>query len=337
MEDDILCRECSDRFHTLLRSATRTTRQVNADSSKYEQRVSRSIERVTDSPKQVAQTVLESPGWETQSEAESLEKQRLQRVRLRAKRKLASKYIGFTLLGTGLAALGVATMFKSTILTFTGLGLTFWGMLAFFVQPQNYVPSDLMSATALSSLKTIDKIVTDGIGYREKAVYIPANNHEKVVAFIPSEPFSRIPQGSEIEGKTRLNDPEGLLVVPPGLALSNLIESTLGFDLKNCGVDTLTRTLPKVLVEDLGIVGDVGIEVKGDFVKITLVHSVYADFCRDVIETSRRCGLGCPMCSALACILAIATGKPVLSTEERSSQKDGTTESYFQLLNEPRL
>lgn len=203
----------------------------------------------------------------------------------------------------------------------------------FFIQPKNYVRSDLMNATAISSLKTIDKMMI-GMGYTEKGVYIRAHDSDKAVVFVPSEPFSMIPQLSSLEdGRTFLSEPAGLLVPPPGLALASLIEKKLGFKLKNCGLEALVEALPKVLVEDLEIVKDVEIEVKEDFVTFKLYDSIYADFCLEVRDTSRRCGLGCPMCSALASILAIATGKPVLYEEDRTSEDSRFTESVYQIVN----
>ncbi len=246
-----------------------------------------------------------------------------------------SRLAGYLLLGIGFVTLTASVLITSTILTFIGLGLVLWGMLAFFVQPQKYVKSDLMNATAVSSLKTIDKMMM-GMGYREKGVYIPAGK-EKAVVFVPFEPFSRLPESSAVEGKTFLDDPRGMLVVPPGLALASLIEKKLGFTLKNCGVETVLRALPKVLVEDLEIVRDVEAKVKGDRVDLKLVDSIYTDFCREIRETSRRCGLGCPMCSALACILAIASGKAVLFEEDVLSSDKRTTYSTYELLNRPRL
>ena len=116
-----------------------------------------------------------------------------------------------------------------------------------------------------------------------------------------------------------------------------MIEKKLGFKLKNCGVEALAEALPKVLVEDLEIVKDVEIEVKGDSVRFKLYDSIYADFCSEIRETSRRCGLGCPMCSALASILALATGKPVLYEEDKMSEDHRITESVYQLISGPRL
>jgi hypothetical protein len=183
-------------------------------------------------------------------------------------------------LGIGFVALTASVIFASTILVFIGLGLIFWGLLAFFIQPQRYVRSDLMDATALSSLKTIDKMMM-GIGYREKGVYIPTEK-EKAVVFVPSEPYSRIPAAADsLQDTTFLRDPLGMIVVPPGLALANLIEKKLGFSIKKCGVEAVLQALPKVLVEDLEIVHDLEIEVKGDKIDFKLVDSIYSDLCRE--------------------------------------------------------
>jgi len=92
-----------------------------------------------------------------------------------------------------------------------------------------------------------------------------------------------------------------------------------------------------VLVEDLEIARDVEIKVKDDRIGFKLVDSIYADFCREMRETNRRCGLGCPMCSALACILAIASGKPVLFDENERSLDKRTTYSSYELLKRLRL
>jgi hypothetical protein len=116
-----------------------------------------------------------------------------------------------------------------------------------------------------------------------------------------------------------------------------LIEKKLGFKLKHCGLETLVEALPKVLVEDLEIVKDVEIEVKEESVHFKLYDSIYADFCAEVRDTSRRCGLGCPMCSALASVLAMATGKPVLYEEDKTSDDARVTESVYQIINRSRL
>jgi hypothetical protein len=262
------------------------------------------------------------------------EAQLIERSHVRKKLQF-SQLVGYLLLGIGFVTLTASVLFTSSILAFAGLGLALWGMLAFFIQPGKLVQSDLMNATSQSSLKTIENMMV-GMGYSEKGVYLPAGD-AKAVVFVPSEPFSMLPESSVIEGKTFIKDPQGMVVVPPGLALANLIEKKLGFTLKNCGVEDVVRALPKVLVEDLEIVRDVEIEVTGDRISFKLIDSIYADFCKEMRDTSRRCGLGCPMCSALACILTIASGKPVLFDEDELSEDKRTTYSTYELLNRRRL
>jgi hypothetical protein len=337
MPNDIVCETCSDRYSNRLRTQRERTGEFNARLSQ--------ITQPTRSLTETGGSNFESGGQATQSSLQPIQDMRkadLQTEQLLTESKLLRKQrrnttiVGIFLLGVGMAALMAAVIAASSILVFIGLGLTLWGTLTFFIQPKNYVRSDLMNATAISSLKTIDHMMV-GMGYREKGVYMSAGNSEKAVVFVPSEPFSMIPQLSGSEDKVFLNNPEGLLVPPPGLALAGLIENKLGFKLKDCGVEAIVEALPKVLVEDLEIVKDVEIEVKEDSVRFKLYDSIYADFCSEVRETSRRCGLGCPMCSALASILALATGKPVLYEEDRTSEDHRLTESVYQLISGPRL
>jgi len=284
---------------------------------------------------QVTQTLLEPIPAETLSNR-ILEKRESQRDKRYLRRRRSSQLAGYFLLGIGLVALIVSVSSASTILAFVGLGLSLWGVLALFIQPEKYVASNLMNATALSSMKTIDTMMM-GLGYRERGVYIPsADGSSEAVVFVPSEPFSLIPQSSAIEGKSFLKDPQGLLVVPPGLALSTLIEKKFGFNVKNCGLEKLVQALPKALVE-LEIVRDVEIKVVGDHVDFTLFDSIYSDFCRQIRDKSRPCALGCPMCSALACILAVATGKPVMFEEDKLSGDKNTSMSSYRIISGQRL
>ena len=338
MANGTLCQACYDRYSKLLRSQREKTGEFNARISQLTEAApnpSRAISRNVDSAGQVTQALLEP--------IQDIERSELQRQELVAETKLLqtqrrnTTLVGCLLLGIGLTVLAASIILSSTILAFIGLGLTLWGTLAFFIQPKAYVSSDLMSASAISSLKTIDNMLL-ALGYREKGVYIRAHDSDRAVVFLPSEPFSMIPDVAELGNEAAfLNDPAGVLVSPPGAALAALIEKKLGFKLKNCGVEALAEALPKVLVEDLEIVKDVEIDVKDDYVKVKLYDSIYADFCYEVRETSRRCALGCPMCSALANILAVATGKPVIYEEDKMSDDKKITESVYHLITGPRL
>jgi hypothetical protein len=329
MKNDIVCAQCSGRYASL----TRPTQKIDAEPT-----IRASASKLhAESGGQITETLATPAGL---SEKSPDLKSQIPQARLPVDQKLHTNRIGYGLLGIGLFALALSVFLGSTILVFIGLGLAFWGMLVFFVRPQKYISSDLMTATAWSSLKTVDDMML-GLGYRERGVYMPAGP-EKAVVFIPSEPFSRLPspsviaQGLAADGKLYLHDPDGLLVVPPGLALANLIEKKLGFNIKDSGLDRVLQSLPKVLV-NLEIVSNADVDVEGDSVRFKLSDSIYADFCKQVRDNSRPCGLGCPMCSALACILAVATGKPVLFEEDKLAPDGKTTLSNYQLVNEPRL
>ena len=239
---------------------------------------------------------------------------------------------GYALVAAGALSLAISVYSSSTILAFIGLGLTFWGALLLFARPHTYVRSDLMDSTALSSLRTIDRVMTS-LGYLEKGIYIPGGNPERAVVFVPSEPFARIPKAKEIEGQLFINDPKGIAMVPPGLALANLIEKELGLDLKECSLETLSQQLPKLLIEDLEMAKDFEMHVEGDEVRFKMDESIYSDFCHNLKDSTRVCaGLGCPICSAMACILAIATGKPVSFEGDKFSTDANSLESYYRIL-----
>lgn len=242
-----------------------------------------------------------------------------------------------TIAGYGMAAIGAVSLlssviFASTVLAFIGLGLAFWGVLLLFIRPRKYVRSELMDSTALSSLRTIDRLITS-LGYSQKGIYIPAPNPEKTVVFVPSAPLKRIPRAEEIEKETFSKTPDGVTMVPPGIALANLFERELGVEFSKCTLETLRERLPKLLIEDLEMVQDFAMDVNGNSVRLKFTESIYEDFCRNLKTSTSVCSsLGCPICSAMACVLAQATGKPVGFHEDTFSPDGRTVESEYRIL-----
>jgi hypothetical protein len=250
----------------------------------------------------------------------------------RARHRSSSALIGYGLTGVGGLSLIISVAFTSTVLAFIGLGLTFWGALLLFIRPRHYVRTDLMDSTALSSLRTIDRVIT-GLGYNEKGIYIPVGNPEKTVVFIPSQPLKQIPKAEQIEKQTFVKNPEGITIVPPGMALANLFEKELGVKFSEWSLEKMTERLPKLLIEDLEMVQDCTIRTEGDRVSFKFVESVFAEFCGQLKGSTKVCGsLGCPMCSAMACVLAQVTHRPVKFDEDKYTVGGGTVESSYLLL-----
>jgi hypothetical protein len=244
----------------------------------------------------------------------------------------SSALIGYGLAGVGGLSLILAIVFTSTVLAFVGLGLTFWGALLLFIRPSHYVRSDLMNSAALSSLTTIDRMITS-LGYTQKGVYIPVNNPDKAVVFIPSQPLKTIPKLEHVEKQTFVKDPEGIALVPPGLALANLFERELKVKFTDLSLQEMSERLPKLLIEDLEMVQDCTIKIDGDHVSFTFVESVYSEFCSKLRDSTKVCSsLGCPMCSAMACVLAQVSQRPVEFDKDKYATDGRTIESSYRIL-----
>jgi hypothetical protein len=250
----------------------------------------------------------------------------------KGRRRSSSALIGYGLAGLGGLSLVLSVVFTSTVMAFIGLGLTFWGALLLFIRPRHYVRSDLMDSTALSSLAAIDRVITS-LGYTQKGVYIPVSNPQKAVVFIPSQPLKNMPKMEQVEGQTFVKDPDGIAMVPPGLSLANLFERELGVKFSEWSLQEMQERLPKLLVEDLEMVQECTIKVDGDHVSFRFVESVYSEFCSKLRSSTNVCSsLGCPMCSAMACVLAEVSHRPVEFDKDKYSTDRGTVESSYLLL-----
>ena len=230
---------------------------------------------------------------------------------------------------------GISLLFSivtgSSILAFIGLGLIFWGALLLFIRPRKYVRSDLMDSTALSSLKTVDRVMTE-FGYNQRAIYIPRQNPEKVIAFVPQNTLTDFSKLKDIKDQTFIDDPKGITIIPPGLELSNLIERELGIEFGKTSLKTLSERLPKLLTEDLEIFQNFEMKVEDNTVHIKFEEPIYSELCKKLRDCTSICSsLGCPICSAMACVLAQASGKPVAFDKDVRSSDGRTTESTYMI------
>ena len=244
----------------------------------------------------------------------------------------SSALIGYGVTGFGAISLVLAVVFTSTVLAFIGLGLAFWGALLMFIRPRHYVRSDLMDSTALSSLTSIDRLITS-LGYTQKGIYLPAGNPDKTVVFIPAHPLKRMPKIKQIKNQVFVKHPEGIALVPPGLSLASFFERQLGVKFTDWSLKEMSERLPKLLIEDLELVQDCTIDIDGDRVTFTFVESVYSDFCTKLRDSTKICSsLGCPMCSAMACVLVQVSHRPVEFDKDKYTTDGGTVESSYHIL-----
>jgi hypothetical protein len=259
------------------------------------------------------------------SKNESLRKQ------LWKSRRQPTGIICYSLILIGIISLAASIVLSLSVLAFAGLGLTFWGALLLFIRPQKFVRSDLMDSTALSSLQAVDRFI-DRLGYNEKGVYIPGSgNPGNAVVFIPSERGGEIPSHEQMERYPFAKN--GIAMVPPGLGLADLFERQLGDKFNKYTLEELRERLRKLLVEDLEIMDDFDIQTDGNTVRVKLVGSIYTDFCSKLANCKKICSmLGCPMCSAMACVIAETTGKSVIFEGDKETPEHRTLESTYRIL-----
>jgi len=261
------------------------------------------------------------------------------RTPMRDRKRNLPQTVAYVLLLSGAIALVTSIFYSSSILAFTGLGLTFWGALLLYIKPTKYVKSSLLDSTTISSLRTIDQIITD-LNYKGKAIYLSPRYLKDLKSgkvFIPSKKGIVIPPVEDVaEEKVFLENPKGMCLTPPGLGLANLYENELRKDFTKVDLNYLQNNLPKLFIEDLEIAENLEINVESDRIRAKITGSINKDLCNDARKLPNICGsLGCPICSSIAIALTRTTGKPVI-IEKTEVPKDGETiEANFRLLETP--
>ena len=249
-----------------------------------------------------------------------------------------SNAVGYILLLSGAIALVTSILYSSSILAFIGLGLTFWGALLLYIKPTKYVKASLLDSTALSSLKTIDQIITD-LNYKGKAIYLPPRYLKTLkgaTVFIPSKKELILPPTEEVaKEKVFLKNPKGICLTPPGLDLANLYENELRKDFYKVDLNYLQNNLPKLFIEDLETAEDLEINIEDNMIQAKITGSIYKDICKEARKLSNICNsIGCPICSSIAIALTRATRKPVIIEKNNTSQDGKIIEAQYRIIEE---
>ena len=272
-----------------------------------------------------------------------------------------TRLVSWFLLALGLIALAFSIIYASSILAFIGLGLTFWGALTFYIASEKYVKQALLDYTITPSLTDLNQILTE-LKYQGKATYLPPKyfkNPETSKIYIPKNVDMSLPTPEEIqqqEDKIFLKKPEAALITPPGFSLSKLFEKTLGTSFTKVNLEHLQQNLPKLFVEDLEIAENIEIQTKpsiaakkltdsvslihskNDIIHVKIANSIYTGTCKEAGTLPHiRGAIGCPVCSAIACAIAKATGKPVIIEKEQTSEDGRNIDIEYRILEEPNI
>jgi len=262
----------------------------------------------------------------------------------RINRSHISTRIGVVFLLSGILSLVFSIIAESQIPALIGLGLTFWGALFFLFTPVRYVKGSLLGDTAVASYSTIDRIIKNFKNI-EKGYYIPPYpkdvylpDHLKglkdPIVFISAEKNVVMPSIEELaEGKFLLEKTKGILVAPPGLGLLFQIEKTLSIDYAKIELAELCEALPRSILENFNLAKDIVITPKENYIDMKIFGSIYTNLYSAENSLKSIVFLGCPLVSAITCVLAKASGKAV-AIEKQQVSPDGLTievrYSFFQ-------
>jgi len=272
-----------------------------------------------------------------QIKAYKIEKKVLTEELWKHKRK-PSGIIGYILLSFGIISLILSVPYASSILAFIGLGLTFWGALLLFLKPTKLVKADLLNSTIISSLKTINQIISNS-NSQGKAIYLPPKylkNIKGATVFIPAKKETILPSTEEIaEEKIFLENPNGMCITPPGLGLTNLFEKELKTNFLTTDITYLQNNLPKLFIEDLEIAENFEMNTENSIIHVKITETIYKNICKETRKLSNICNsIGCPLCSSIAIALTRATGKPVTIEKTEISGDGKTIEAYYRIIEE---
>ena len=231
---------------------------------------------------------------------------------------------------------------NTQVLAFIGLGLVLWGGLFLLARPVSYVRSSLLEATAISLYTTIVRIKKD-LKYNSKSYYIPPYPKEvyipehlkglkEMIVFISAKDDTKLPS---IEGiasnKFMQEDPEGIFISPPGLGLVDQFEKELRMNLSKIDIKDLCEILPKIILENLQLAKEVTMEIEENQVHLKVMDSLYKHLYLEEDLRSIRF-IGSPLESAIACAIAISTGKTVTIKESKTHPDSDTIEVIYRLV-----
>ncbi len=246
--------------------------------------------------------------------------------------------VSVILLALGAIALLISYLFSLSIVTFIGLGLVLFGVIAFNVLPSRYMPEEFTYTLFLSSLKSISGLLGDKLANGKAIFFYPEspNSISQGVMFIPSDGSLSIPREEQIiKNRSFSVDPKGIYLMAPSQGLVDILEQEARKDFANIDLAHMQQIVEKLLVEDLKVVDELVIEdndADSNIIFAKIVGASCARLCEAVAEKIYLGNqFGCLICASLALIISKVTKRPVIIKETHVMRN--TINTTFELLD----
>lgn len=251
---------------------------------------------------------------------------------------MAKKKTGFNLIAPismitlGALLVVVSAFNASSFLAILGTAIVFWGAILLYITPEKHVPARFLDASSSGDAQNIERILLD-FDSNEKGIYLPPKNLAEMgssLIFLPKTSETPLPTAEETSQKLYSEEEDGVFLTPPGLGFAGLFERELGRSFTETQVKDLQGILSNLLVDKLELAEDVEVSAQEKTVTVELTGSLLNGVCGETNKEPRtHTQVGCLLASALACVMAKATGKPVtLQNETQDPQTKKTTITY---------
>ncbi len=249
------------------------------------------------------------------------------------RKKLTDVSVFLIVIGTMLAIPG--TYLKHDTITIAGLGIAFVGLLYMTVSPAKYIRREIVDSMLISPLTSVEQFLTN-LGVENHAIYTPTPDNTKKRVFIPLRSDAKIPRNPPDNQVFHLSrGEENLVIHPPGGELSKLLEKELRSRVVGEETETKLSTISQLLVDGLELAEKAEIGMDGDntFV-LTVKNPEYLDLVTLMGRETPRVleQIGCPVSSAIACLLADITKKNIAIAKMEINKRRREIRTTYQVL-----
>jgi len=248
------------------------------------------------------------------------------------------KILIFSMLILGIFLVFLSIFYTIVFLAIAGSAMVCWGVIFLFITPAKYVPLTFLDAAAISATRNIERTLAEA-NLSNKGRYLPPNSmrdSESSIVVIPEKPGQPLPKPEYVvEEKLLPPNKDFLFITPPGLELSKLFEKELDLSFTKTDLNFVQQKLPKLLIEKMELAKRACMQIQSNIVVLELTGNLFRDVCQETRKLPRTHDqVGCLLGSAVACVLAKASGKIVTIQKDEQSDDGKTTRIEYRIEDE---
>jgi len=272
-----------------------------------------------------------------QRRVEQLERDKQELLKeLRKLKRKPERRIGYLLLAIGITLLALAMYYSHNVSAFIGIALTFWGALLLYIRPTRFIRKEILDTTT-EYLEAYHKLIEE-LGYEGTPQHISPSTLwglRNTVIYIPKSDNTPKPTDEQLSvDEIIINNSQALKLTPQGQSLSKLIEEELKTNFSTIDLEYLQYNLEKALVEGFEIAESFQMEPSESTVHVEMKGAIFYDTIQKQSESKKQQQIGDPLNSAIACILARSTRKPVIIENVQTEPRERTIKTDFKLLEQ---